>query len=108
MFINTEPFQRTDISLQPLEFNLQLYRVQILNVFLPSPSGPAFLNNTVAKDIFRFYSSVEIILERTAPKLSSRNLLHSGTNPTELLRSAESKRLLGKKPNSGKHLRCIR
>jgi hypothetical protein len=40
MSINTEPFQITDISVQPLGFNLQLFRVQILNVFYRVPLGP--------------------------------------------------------------------
>jgi hypothetical protein len=40
MSIKTEPFQRTDISVQPLGFNLQLFRVQILNIFYRVPLGP--------------------------------------------------------------------
>ena len=41
MSINTEPFQRTDISTQSLGPAFQLHRVYFLKVFLPDSPGPA-------------------------------------------------------------------
>jgi hypothetical protein len=49
MSTSSEPFQRTDISTQPLGPSIWLYRVSILKVFLPEPSGPAKIKKTFKK-----------------------------------------------------------
>ena len=63
MSIKTEPFQRTDISVQPLGFNLQLFRVQILNVFYRVPLAPLKIKKIVQKKDPMFTSRKRIRIQ---------------------------------------------